>query len=334
MTAEKPTQSNPTLKQIAAASGVSAMTVSRAFREGTSVRKDVRDRILQEAERLGYQPNPMLSALMSSLAGRKGAQYRETIGVIWWKSTWPFRQGHGFWGDVCEGIEQSAGLHGCGVNHFQVGGDTSAESLDRILRTRGVEAVILMPPPSPEDQAPSIDWNRLSVVAVGATLREPNFHRVMSGHFQSMHMVLKRLAQAGVQRPALLLRDELDVRTQFAYSGAFLASSPDAWERLWRSGMAGARELDQWIAALHPEVIIGDSNYWQPKISEQWATSRFVSLDARDQCTGIYQKGRIIGECAVDLLMSSRLRNETGIPANPLSLFCDGEWREGSSLQL
>ena len=77
MTAEKPTQSNPTLKQIAAASGVSAMTVSRAFREGTSVRKDVRDRILQEAERLGYQPNPMLSALMSSLAGRKGAQYRD-----------------------------------------------------------------------------------------------------------------------------------------------------------------------------------------------------------------------------------------------------------------
>ena len=46
-----------TLAQIAQACGVSAMTVSRALRENTSIAEDTRKRIRRVAEEMGYHPN-------------------------------------------------------------------------------------------------------------------------------------------------------------------------------------------------------------------------------------------------------------------------------------
>lgn len=54
-----------TLKQIALEAGVSVMTVSRALRNQPSSASATRQRIQQIAERLGYRPNPLVSALMS-----------------------------------------------------------------------------------------------------------------------------------------------------------------------------------------------------------------------------------------------------------------------------
>src|SRR5437763_1467974 len=53
-----------TLRDIAAKAGVSVMTVSRALRNHPHLASETRARILQLAERLGYRPNPMVSALM------------------------------------------------------------------------------------------------------------------------------------------------------------------------------------------------------------------------------------------------------------------------------
>jgi len=47
----------PTLQDVAAAANVSVMTVSRALRESAKVSPRTRDRILEEAERIGYRPS-------------------------------------------------------------------------------------------------------------------------------------------------------------------------------------------------------------------------------------------------------------------------------------
>ena len=56
----------PTLNDIAQRAGVSTSSASRAFREGTSIPPEVRERVLQAARELGYTPNLLARSLKSS----------------------------------------------------------------------------------------------------------------------------------------------------------------------------------------------------------------------------------------------------------------------------
>ncbi len=64
----------PTLSDVAARAGVSAVTVSRALRQPEMVSADLRERVTAAVEVLGYVPNQLASALASARTG--------TIGVL------------------------------------------------------------------------------------------------------------------------------------------------------------------------------------------------------------------------------------------------------------
>src|SRR5947209_15920972 len=71
-----------TLRDIAAKAGVSVMTVSRALRNHPNLASDTRARILQLADRLGYRPNPMVSALMRYRGAGRRAPAELALGFI------------------------------------------------------------------------------------------------------------------------------------------------------------------------------------------------------------------------------------------------------------
>lgn len=62
------------IKDVAAAAGVSTATVSRVLSNGLHVRPEVRERVMAEVERLGYRPNLVARSLRS--------QHSNTIGLI------------------------------------------------------------------------------------------------------------------------------------------------------------------------------------------------------------------------------------------------------------
>ena len=64
-----PTTSTPTLKDIALATGVSIMTVSRVLRGAPKVAAEKRELVLKEAKRLDYQPDPHLMRMMQVVRG-------------------------------------------------------------------------------------------------------------------------------------------------------------------------------------------------------------------------------------------------------------------------
>ncbi len=85
---------NVTLKQIAEALGVSAMTVSRALNNRSNVDEKTKDRILKKARSMGYTPNHVAKSLVS----RK----TYTIGVVIPEIS------HVFFAQVIGGIEEVA----------------------------------------------------------------------------------------------------------------------------------------------------------------------------------------------------------------------------------
>ena len=66
-----PTTSQPTLKDIARATGVSIMTVSRVLRGAPKVETEKRELVLKYAKRLDYQTDPHLMRMMQVVRGKK-----------------------------------------------------------------------------------------------------------------------------------------------------------------------------------------------------------------------------------------------------------------------
>lgn len=86
--------SNVTLKHIAEALGVSAMTVSRALNDRDNVDEKTKQRVREKAQSMGYTPNRVAKSLVS----RK----THTIGVVIPEIT------HAFFPEVVRGIEEVA----------------------------------------------------------------------------------------------------------------------------------------------------------------------------------------------------------------------------------
>lgn len=84
--------SEVTLKQIAEALGISAMTVSRAINNRANVDDKTRERVLKKARSMGYTPNHVAKSLVSSKT--------YTIGVVIPEIS------HAFFPEVVRGIEE------------------------------------------------------------------------------------------------------------------------------------------------------------------------------------------------------------------------------------
>src|SRR5664280_2619521 len=122
-----------TSRDVARAAGVSVATVSRAFSEKGAVSDNTRRRVLTEARRLGYSPNPAARRLIT---GRSG-----NIGLIVPDLANPF------FADIIKGVQRSARE----ARHAILIADTDEQARleGDALRSlaRQVDGVILASPP-------------------------------------------------------------------------------------------------------------------------------------------------------------------------------------------
>lgn len=122
--------SDVTLKQIAEALGVSAMTVSRALNNRSNVEESTRKRIVEKAKEMGYTPNHVAKSLVS----RKTF----TIGVVIPEIS------HVFFSQVISGIEEVAYKF-----NYQLFLTNSAESYKReknsieALKSKRVDGILI-----------------------------------------------------------------------------------------------------------------------------------------------------------------------------------------------
>ncbi|WP_309396343.1 LacI family DNA-binding transcriptional regulator [Cerasicoccus maritimus] len=325
------------LRQIAEAVGVSRMTVSRAFKPESSIKPEVRERILEKARELGYVPDTMVSELMTSFASRRPINYQETFAAIWWPERWKFvDSGQGFESDIYQGLNEGAKLHGRKMDHFVLSEEMTPRVIMRILQARNIQGVVLTPPVSVKIGAPELEWEKLSSVIIGSSLREPQFHRAQASHYAAMVMALEILHERGYKKPCLLVRSDVELRMLRAYTAAFLAWGHAA-KRIWHAAKPSGDGLDDWLKKQNPDVIIADCDPWHQFIPREHQECGFMSLAVRNQrghISGIYQNSSRIAKCAIDLLVRARFTHELGEPEEPVLMLTAGTWIEGNSLHV
>lgn len=335
------------MRDIATHAGVSVATVSKCLSNKRDVSAATRRRVLAACSKLGYKPNPLVSALMRSRRRHSKPVDTLTLAYVtafptpdgWRRHPSPiFRQ-------MFTGAEARARERNYHLEHFWLFREgMTNQRFSQMLEARSIRGLLVAPVPDTHT-ALELNWDAFSTVVLGLTPTTRAFHRVTTDYYQSMLLTMEECLKLGYRRPGLAARLETIKRLEFRWEGAWLVAceryglkSPPAplFVDEWRPGA-----VERWLEREQPDVVIGPV---LGKLEELLrASGRSLPDDlglvgllvphSGDRLSGILQDGEVIGAVAVDQLISAVERNETGVPKNPITHTTLGRWNAGQTLR-
>ncbi|HEY2863209.1 MAG TPA: LacI family DNA-binding transcriptional regulator [Casimicrobiaceae bacterium] len=215
-----------TAADVARRAGVSRSAVSRAFTPGASVSKEVRQRILRAADRLGYRVNRLAQSLnkaSSNLVGLVGTDLQQ-----------PF---HAELLATISGALLADGFQCMLLNAANAQGDIGA-LIERVLEYR-VSAIVVMTGTPPSCIVEECLNNGVPVILVNKLLPKLSVDTVIADHAAGGRIAAKQLLASGCRRLAVV---SSAVRTASLVGrvDAFRASAAEAGVPLhvWQAGAA------------------------------------------------------------------------------------------------
>jgi LacI family transcriptional regulator len=329
-----------TIRDIARATGLHHTTISLALRNSPRLPAETRAKIQKMAKKLGYSPDPMLSALNVYRQAKRPAHYQATLA---WINNWPQQEtllGIKTFRRYYEGACDRAAQLGYIVEEFwlQQPGMTN-KSLLGILKARNIQGLLLAPQPFATSDF-TLDCSNLSIVAFGYSLQPPVFHVVANHHFHTMNLMLHHLMELGYQRLGLYSPGDWADKVE----NAWMLGLMQAWWKHPKLAQIppciGAHTLvPKWLQKHKPDVVISydvientlkDLGYDIPK------DIGFASLDPDEtnpRISGTNENDFYTGQVAVDTLVGLLHRGERGIPKIPIRLLIESTWNAGETVR-
>ena len=324
----------PTLADVAAAAGVSQMTVSRALNGRGRIAAATRNRIREIAAKAGYRPDPQIAKLMHHLRLRRRPGFQ---GVLVGLSTRPAGERGHYFATLVAGAAAQAARRGYRFEVHPIPASAAGRrGLDRSLRSRGVEGIMLLPLQRPLDLSALLPWADYSVVAASASATGPRPHRVIPHHFANTLLLCRRLAARGHRRIGLVISAEQDLRSEHGFTSAV------TWHGLNESGAllpplvtpeAAAIPLLPWFDAQRPDAVIvheAAAAAACARLLGRRRTARLTlavtSLSPGEMRPGIDEQPSAIGVAAAEILANLVERGLRGLPDSPASTLLTGRW--------
>ncbi len=290
---------------------------------------------------MGYQPDPMLSALNAYRQTQRRPHYQATIA---WINNWPdrgFLDRNDDFREYHEGVCARAAELGYGVEEFWMcGRDYSFAKLGRVLKARNIQGMILAPQPQPHTEI-DFDFGEFSAVSLSYSLKRPALHVITNHHFRSMLLLMRHLDELGYRRVGLGVHRNWNEKVGHGWFGGVLVA-----KELITSGMEilPVRMFDKqdprkWIKEDRPDVIVSHKELYERLLAANIRMPRdvgFANLSVPGGTTdvsGIHQNSRLIGQKAVDVLVGMLHRGERGVPDMPVHLLVDSVWVPGKTLR-
>ena len=329
------TNKRPSLRAIAEQSGVHQSTVSRVLKNDPRISPETAEQVRKVAEALGYVPDPQLGKLMAHMRAMREKTFESVIGFLLPEKPYP----DFFARELLKGANQRAGELGYVVDRFPV--DMSPESIrtvNRVLRARGIEGVLLLPrvanaPPPP------LDMETISVVSVTSYTEPFAVHEVLPDHVHNMELIRKALEKQDAKRPGLISWPDLDRRQRQAgprmlYQYAFetLKTRPLP-EMIW-SGSNREIEVSfqSWFQKNKPDALVLPNPVIHASVKRILAGMGleaprcYASARHAENLPGVDQQPEEIGRAAIDMLTAHMQRHEKGLPRITKHMLIPGRW--------
>lgn len=336
----------PTLKEIARRAGLAISTVSLALRDDPSISAQTRAKVQDIAVRIGYRPNPLVSALMAQLHARRPTLAASVIAFIHGWAPEEQSVANSFWHYFLlyeEGARQRADALGFALERFSYNDPEMNEPrMARILLARNV-AGILVAPMAKNKSCLDLPWEHFAFAAIGETLHTPPLHRTVTNHFAGMQIALSHLRAAGYERPGFVVTRHLNDRLNHHWMGAYCAyhASLPASRRvrpLLVEDHAPA-PFARWFRREKPDAVIASDTPFRrhlealARVPEEVAYVE-LGLDAlKPPAAGIDQEPRLVGAAAIDMIVAQLHRNERGIPDRAKTMEVGGVWIPGPTVR-
>ncbi|MBL9213591.1 MAG: LacI family DNA-binding transcriptional regulator [Opitutaceae bacterium] len=339
---------SPTMREVAARARVSVSTVSLALRNSPRVGAATRSAVAAAAAALGYRIHPLVAAHMRTRRRPAHRAMRPVLAIV---NTQRLRDG---WRDnrttmvraMLTGARAQAAARGYETREFWLHepGMSHARFSD-MLRARGVHGILL----GPSSDLPlelDLKWEWFSAVRMGSARMTPLLHRVVVDHYQVGRLAALQAHAAGYRRPLLPMREPFSAAHDRRMEGGFHT----AWTYLpgtraapvpATQGMADAAQLAQWLRDYRPDIVIENEerNLLDLLVRAGWNVPEDIgylsmcSPEPGGAISGCVQDGALVAAAAVDLLTAMVERNETGLPAAPVTLSANAVWNPGRTMR-
>ena len=339
------------IRAIAQETGVSPSTVSRALRGTGRISAKLRDKIRAAANDAGFKVHPLLSQALTLARQPQGTRYRETLAAI---VEFPTEGGADYQKALLGGAEERARQLAYKLETFVLGGNPAHHrQLTRILWTRGIRGIIILPRVVNLNPRLHLEWDNFAAVEIGRRLWQPrNLHRVETSQYPKTLETVHLLKKVGYRRIGMAVEPKQNKQQNGTYYAGFLLMQQKfpTHLRLPIPGLSGKwneASFCDWMKRYTPEVLIVhdvvEICQWLQKLKLR--VPEDVSLFCvgiredfppgphRDLVwTGLRADQREQGRRTVDLVSHLLERGELGLQGNPMCWQVDGHWRPGATL--
>jgi DNA-binding LacI/PurR family transcriptional regulator len=337
------------MADIAAEAGVSKNAVSLALRNSPEISKATRARILSVARRMKYRKNAMVAQLMAEMRRSKEPRFQSTLALL---NANPDRQAfrtHPTIPAYVDGCKRRALQLGYTLDEFWLH-EPGMEGLrlNKILHARAIQGVIVVGLMRgnrlPENFLPT--WKEFPVVVTGVRTQEPALSFASTDHHMLAVGAFRRAIELGYRRPALVLDPVIDRLVDGRFSAGIRTAQQDvaAWQQtrpLFTTGDTPENEelFRRWLSREKPDVILTLYNVVRRWLGQlRLAVPRdigLIQLEWRKHSpdwAGMNQHNEVVGEAAVEMVISMIHNNERGIPEFPRATLVGSTWVDGSTV--
>lgn len=325
---------NVRLKDIALSIGCSTATVSMALRGDHRISNAKRHLIQTAAQKLGYRPNPILSAL-SSFRSKKIKTFQSSIA---WLTDWPqpneWKNRKTFL-DYFSGAQEQAHELGFQLDPIWLREKGPIKTAS-ILLHRGVQGILVAPLP-PNQDALEFNFKNFIAVHVGRSLHFPPLPSVAHNHYQALLTTFEHCLQKKFKRIGFVMNEQHDRVSRFRWSAAFLTLQyrlPSKASRIpiYHPEKFGHASFRKWLQTHRPDCVITNIpgmefsfKTLQEEILNKIPLFSLV-LDEQKEIPGIFLNAPEIGRQAMNYLYSRIIRFHRGIPDHKIDLEIEGIW--------
>jgi LacI family transcriptional regulator len=334
------------MADVARAAGVHQTTVSLALRNQGRIPEPTRLRIQELAHKMGYRPNPLVSALIASR--RQGSTHGQGAALAFLttgrtRATWKRSSQY-----VClfDALRRHADARGYAVSEFWLDEPRlTPERARRILLARGIRGLVVCPLPDNRHSL-DFDFSDFAAVALGLTLHAPALDHVAGDYFELMQHALRRLVDGSFKRVGFATESSLSERVNHASLAAFLAGRSFAPRKILEPCVTDAdwsAVVPGWIRERKPDAVMVATQAQFNATRAALETAglsvpgdvSLVCLDChtRDSAGGMVRDLDEEARSAIEWLTSRLERGALGIPARARTILVGGDWRDGASVR-
>ncbi len=342
--------SPPTIRQIAIACGCSPAAVSYALRDNPKVSPVVRAKVQRMARKMGWRPNPLVSAYMAHFRSVRPPGYKATLGFLVSNprsgrlGDQPmYRQRH------YEGARERAAALGYQVETIWLHQPhLTSRRLNGVLGSRNIPALLVPAQFEPAELFDGIAWEQFAAVVMGFSASRSRLHRLAADTAAGFSMMLEKARALGYARIAVVASEDYGV---IVNQGIFHAACylRDRWAREgvacevlihhFRSPAAHERPgIAEWLKRHRPDVVLGEEIAWDTICELGWRIPQdvaFMSVDWSPEFPligGLNQHHELHGALAVDIVVGQVNQNQRGLPPTPGASLVPCGWEDGLSV--